>query len=93
VTLTLEQLYELVAQECHAAIGFAFTLALYLFPRPDMLWGIVVLMGVVAVKEAFVDPRTEPHEPPYPNGLTDWLFYLPGIALAVGLLVLAHRPL
>lgn len=86
MTLTLEQLYEVVAQECHAAVAFGYVLALYLFERVYLWWGILVLLAVVAVKEVFIDPRTEPNEPPWPSGAEDWAFYLPGVVLALLLL-------
>ena len=88
--LTLQQLYDIVAQETHAAIGFGYVLSLYLF-LPAYLWvGIAILLVVVFIKEWQIDPRIETDQPWLWAGVEDLLFYPVGMAPAVLLLFATH---
>lgn len=89
------ELLALVAQETHFVIGFAVVLGTALFFPGNVVALVAAIAGLLVLdlgKETLWDPRNEPGQPPFLyDGLTDWTFYVVGIAAGLGALLLAHH--
>lgn len=93
-----------LAQLSHVLAGAVSVAYIWIFaPHGHLPWlpigwlpflVLLLELGVLG-KESLLDPILE-HDPPQPffwEGVTDWAFWQPGIALTWIVLILAHKPL
>ena len=78
-----------LAQYGHFMTGMAVVFASKIFFRAPV-WGGIVLLALMAVKEAFVDPAIE-EGATIGDGIEDWIWYVTGVATAIVMVLIFGR--
>lgn len=70
----------------HTAIGASVTFGLYITIPKYWIYGVLIFLIIILLKEIFFDPTYEKDKPFLWSGVTDFTWYVFGVLIAIAII-------